>query len=1268
MQEIGLMQDRQAKLPKLVTILLVILLITSFLFMPITKGADQETSWWDNDWKSRIKVWVNETNGIEQNEFVMDIWVDFSKYDVINATREVRVIHWSDTAEELIEVPVQVMNERNDGVKAFEARVLFSVSGLRAFDNHLYFIYFNNAEATSPSSLYTNFNPDIIKNRIMEPTFENNNYEFQGPSDVVVDDDGIIYVCDRENERVQVYDDEFVHLRTFGTTRESGNDTCHFDHPSGIAVDDDNLYVVDEGNHRVQVFDITGAHVTTLGSTGVSGTGMNQFDHPKDVSVDEEGRLYVTDYNNHRVQVFNDIDDSVADDTIGMGTSGAGMNSFSYPMGIVHSSGKLYVADSGNHRVQVLDTNGDWLSTLGMDCIQGHEDENLCYPYGVSVNDDGYIAVSDYGNHRAQLFTDNGTHIRTFGVSTIFGSGNAYLHSPYNIALNDEEVYIADYGNDRVQVFSISGDYIRTLGGRSPFAIGENDLSGVRSVEVDDDGNIYIGDRGNHRIQVYQSSGAFKYTIGTTGESGEANTHFDKPNDVLVKGGKICVADRSNNRVQIFDMNGTYLNTIGGTSGQGNYQLNNPCGIGMNGEGMIFICDTYNDRVQVFNSNYTYNATIGTGVSDWANGTFRHPYDIEFGTDGMIYILDTDNFRIQVFYPDNYTYSHMLLEGIREVVDGAPLGGGTGTNQLQWACGFDLRGNRIAIADTYNSRVLVMKTDGTYEFTIGFTGTPGSDDYHFTRPRKADIAPNGDIYVADADNNRVQVYRTNGSYLRTIGFSERYTFDNSHLYNPGSVIADESGNMYIVDTNNHRVQIFSQIGEYIDTIGSSTLREAGNDNGHLFVPRGVTIANNQIYIADTGNARVQVFSMAGHYADTVDIDCYSMIKDSQDYLYYIDSPGHAVYVRTADGQDIQTLGVPNEAGNDNTHMNFPQGAGVDESGKIYVADTNNHRILIFNDLSDAVADQTIGITQEEGADIAHFDQPTDVDCFGNKIYITDHNNHRIQIFDSSGGAFSYLTTIGITGMSGSDNVHLRGPTSSSIGSDGKLYISDMENNRIVIITDVEANELDIEHYDSLIQGLPAWTFLIVLLVIASIIILGLLIARKKKSPMTKAPEAVQEKASPVDRGYSYLIDEEKPKRTFEISSSLALIENNNLLLMVRTPPSNLEGEYNIKAKSILWLSRVDSPLEHVESIKPSPLTRVQDKMLSFIENNENPVIVLEGIEYLVSENGFSEVLRLLDSIIPVVATRNGILIVPIDKRTLSTKDYSTLARQMRMLE
>ena len=70
------------------------------------------------------------------------------------------------------------------------------------------------------------------------------------------------------------------------------------------------------------------------------------------------------------------------------------------------------------------------------------------------------------------------------------------------------------------------------------------------------------------------------------------------------------------------------------------------------------------------------------------------------------------------------------------------------------------------------------------------------------------------------------------------------------------------------------------------------------------------------------------------------------------------------------------------------------------------------------------------------------------------IYVADTGNHRIQVYDSSG---VWVRTIGATGKRGYDNLHFNGPVGVHIGNDGKIYIADSDNNRVVKISDVSSD-------------------------------------------------------------------------------------------------------------------------------------------------------------------------------------------------------------------
>ena len=118
--------------------------------------------------------------------------------------------------------------------------------------------------------------------------------EFNYPRGVAVAGDRVL-VCDRHNERIQVLTNA---VKQFGS-RGSGDG--QFNGPESIAVDSEGMfYVSDYGNHRVQVFTRNGQFVYSFGKKG---SGQGELNGPIGVCADAS-YVYVADNGNNRVSVF----------------------------------------------------------------------------------------------------------------------------------------------------------------------------------------------------------------------------------------------------------------------------------------------------------------------------------------------------------------------------------------------------------------------------------------------------------------------------------------------------------------------------------------------------------------------------------------------------------------------------------------------------------------------------------------------------------------------------------------------------------------------------------------------------------------------------------------------------------------------------------------------------------------------------------------------------------------------------------------------------
>ena len=195
-------------------------------------------------------------------------------------------------------------------------------------------------------------------------------------------------------------DESYVFLQSWG------NEIGLFDVPTSIAVGGGRVYVCDRNNSLIQVFDV---HGRPLAIFGESGDGDGQFSLPEGIAVDGSGNVYVADTGNDRIQKFT------ADGTYltQWGGAGSGDGQFNYPEGIaVDGSGNVYVADRNNHRIQKFTADGTYLTQWGS---ERSADGQSHYPGGMAVDASGNVYVADRGNDRIQEFTADGAYLAQGG-------------------------------------------------------------------------------------------------------------------------------------------------------------------------------------------------------------------------------------------------------------------------------------------------------------------------------------------------------------------------------------------------------------------------------------------------------------------------------------------------------------------------------------------------------------------------------------------------------------------------------------------------------------------------------------------------------------------------------------------------------------------------------------------------------------------------------------------------------------------------------------
>jgi uncharacterized protein (TIGR03663 family) len=293
---------------------------------------------------------------------------------------------------------------------------------------------------------------------------------------------------------------------------------------------------------------------------------------------------------------------------------------------------------------------------------------------------------------------------------------------------------------------------------------------------------------------------------------------------------------------------------------------------------------------------------------------------------------------------------------------------------------------------------------------LGATGAAGKGPGQFSFPRAVAVDGQGRIYVADSGNNRVQIFNPDGSFLRQFGSTckldtkEGCQGDGRGQFNePWGIAADQDGNVYVADTWNHRVQKFDKDGKFVNAWG--VFESTGGELGKPFAfygPRQVMVGKDgKVYVMDTGNKRVQAFNPDGSFltqfggGGVVDgrfDEPTGIAQDSAGNWYIADAWNRRVQKFGADQEYAAQWPIFGWAGN--SVVNKPQMAVDQRRTIIYATDPENYRVLAFG--PDGSARFAFG---GYGNDAQSFALPTGIAVGPDgRIYVADGDGHRVMIF------------------------------------------------------------------------------------------------------------------------------------------------------------------------------------------------------------------------------------------------------------------------------
>ena len=324
-----------------------------------------------------------------------------------------------------------------------------------------------------------------------------------------------------------------------------------------------------------------------------------------------------------------------------------------------------------------------------------------------------------------------------------------------------------------------------------------------------------------------------------------------------------------------------------------------------------------------------YGFTVGLSAMEGRG--FYYPSDTVIGKGGRLYVvnrsLESIDRGIRVTMCDLESEYYGTF---------GPYGRGDG--QFVWPiCGAaDGQGN-LYFTDEATHRVSVFDPDGQF---LSKWGEHGADQGQLDGPSGIAFDADGDVFVSDTHNNRVQKFTADGEHLLVFASGE----GDQRLDLPWGLTVAPSGDVYVADWGNDRIQRFGPDGKLVGAYGSS-----GTGDGEFHRPSSVAVdERGYMYVADWGNERVQVLDPDGAFVMKTRGEA-TLSKWAANFLRVNNEEGEArARADLVPEIDFFNPGDPHE---ESSHIEklfwSPMSVKLDDSGRLYVTESNRHRIQIF---------------------------------------------------------------------------------------------------------------------------------------------------------------------------------------------------------------------------------------------------------------------------------------------------------------------------------
>lgn len=574
-------------------------------------------------------------------------------------------------------------------------------------------------------------------------------------------------------------------------------------------------------------------------------------------------------------------------------------------------------------------------------------------------------------------------------------------------------------------------------------------FEGPTGLAIDAAGGLYVTDAGNSNVRritpANSQIGQVTTLAGQAGFRGNADgtglrARFDDPQGVAVApNGDVYVVERNSSTIRKITPAGVVTTWAGRAYQHGSTNGDRltarfimPTGIVMDPNGVLYVADSLantirkiatNGQVTTFAGNPTQaGSTDGIGAA----ARFLSPTGLALDSALNLYVADTGNATIRKITP----------AGVVTTIAGTPgstlsmIDGSRTQARFAWPRGVAVSSQGIVyVADRTNIRIVAL--DGSVRSMSDYfwrQETPGFAR-NFKDLSAIVIDPNGTLYVADEGNHAIR--RLKAELVTTYaGFpgTERVIQDGignaARLHFPRATATDHLGNVYVGDAATIR-KITPQ--GMVTTFAGNGFPSEFDGNGtaaYFHAPSAmVTDPAGNLFVTDFTSGSIRKVSPQGqvttilrrNFADRNNPE--GIGRDAAGNLYVSDSARHAIIKVTPGGVVTPFAGLSGVAGSANgtgsaARFNSPSGIVVNNSGQIFVADTNNQLIRQITPAGVVTTlagwDGRIGNTDGTGTS-AQFYQPRGMKLgLDGSLIVADSFNHLVRRVTTSG----VVTTLG----------------------------------------------------------------------------------------------------------------------------------------------------------------------------------------------------------------------------------------------------------------